>query len=154
MAGRPQIIQSDEINAHQTEELEVPLPVGIRGSGRVVHVHEVIEQRAGGGPFTAVRMGDAITAVGLSCRQWMFDPRGHGLAIRMAGLTACRYYGAHSLEDVSCGTRRVLACAAAPLSNASASWCREELLQPEIRELPVRHKYRRPPQPSGRRSSS
>src|SRR5690349_8379318 len=60
------------------------------------------------------------------------------------GLTACRYYGAHSLEDVSCGR---VGCwlVRRPSIECLCFWCREEFLATRIRELPVRHKYRRPP---------
>src|ERR1700720_1940052 len=46
------------------------------------------------------------------------------------GLTACRYYGAHSLEDVSCGR---VGCwlVRRPSIECLCFWCREELLQPE-----------------------
>jgi hypothetical protein len=46
------------------------------------------------------------------------------------GVTACRYCGAHNLENVSCGcvgyglVRR-------PSIECLGFWCREELLQPE-----------------------
>jgi hypothetical protein len=85
-------------NAHKIEELEVLYPW--HPFGRVVHVHEMIEQRAGG-VLHCSPDGDASRRW-LELPQWMFGPCGmpgdpHG------GLTACRYNGAHSLEDVSCG---------------------------------------------------
>src|ERR1700760_3409962 len=51
------------------------------------------------------------------------------------GLTTCRYYGAHSLEDVSCGR---VGCwlVRRPSIECFCFWCREELLQPESGSCP------------------
>src|SRR6201987_2398443 len=67
-------------NAHKIEELEV-LYRWHPWFGRVVHVHEVIEQRAGG-VFRCSPDGDASRRW-LELPQWMFD-RTACLAIRMA----------------------------------------------------------------------
>src|SRR5438552_12911738 len=67
-------------NAHKIEELEVLYPWH-PWFGRVVHVHEVIEQRAGG-VFHCSPDGDASRRW-LELPQWMFD-RAACLAIRMA----------------------------------------------------------------------
>src|SRR5271169_6283609 len=70
-------------NAHKIEELEV-LYQWHPWFGRVVHVHEVIEQRAGG-VLRCSPDGDASRRW-LELPQWMFD-RAACLAIRMA---ACK----------------------------------------------------------------
>src|SRR5215472_5535510 len=53
---------------------------------------------------------------------------------RHGGVTACRYCGAHNLENVSCG------CVGYGLVRLSIEclcfWCREELLQPESGSCP------------------
>src|SRR5205814_7869900 len=67
-------------NAHKIEELEV-LYQWHPWFGRVVHVHEVIEQRAGG-VLRCSPDGDASRRW-LELPQWMFD-RAACLAIRMA----------------------------------------------------------------------
>ena len=67
-------------NAHKIEELEV-LYLWHPWFGRVVHVHEVIEQRAGG-VLRCSPDGDASRRW-LELPQWMFD-RAACLAIRMA----------------------------------------------------------------------
>ena len=118
-------------NAHKIEELEV-LYQWHPWFGRVVHVHEVIEQRAGG-VFHCSPDGDASRRW-LELPQWMFD-RAACLAIRMAASprvdTAALIALKTCLADASgaglCGD---------PLSNASASGAGEELLQPESGSCP------------------
>jgi hypothetical protein len=67
-------------NAHKIEELEVLYPWH-PWFGRVVHVHEVIEQRAGG-VLHCSPDGDASRRW-LELPKWMFD-RATCLSIRMA----------------------------------------------------------------------
>src|SRR5438309_9872573 len=118
-------------NAHKIEELEV-LYQWHPWFGRVVHVHEVIEQRAGGVLHCSAD-GDASRRW-LELPQWMFD-RAACLAIRMAASprvdTAALIALKTCLADASgaglCGD---------PLSNASASGAGEELLQPESGSCP------------------
>jgi hypothetical protein len=73
-------------NAHKIEELEV-LYQWHPWVGRVVHVHEVIEQRAGG-VLRCSPDGDASRRW-LELPQWMFD-RAACLAIRMAASPCVR----------------------------------------------------------------
>jgi hypothetical protein len=130
-------------NAHKIEELEVlyPWPPWF---GRVVHIHEVIDQRAGGVVHCSPD-GDA-SGRWLELPQWMFD-RAACLAIRMAAsphvdtaaliaLKTCLDCGAHSLEDVSCGC---VGCwlVRRPSIECLCFWCREELLQPATSSVSV-----------------
>jgi hypothetical protein len=108
--------------------------------GRVVHVHEVIEQRAGG-VLHCSPDGDASRRW-LELPQWMFD-RATCLAIRMAAsprvdtaaLIALRTCLADASDAGLCG---------GPLSKTSASGAGRNSCN-QSRELPVRHRYRRPP---------
>ena len=103
-------------NAHKIEELEV-LYQWHPWFGRVVHVHEVIEQRAGG-VLRCSPDGDASRRW-LELPQWMFD-RAACLAIRLAASprvdTAALITLRTCLADAS-GT----GLCGGPLSNASAS---------------------------------
>src|SRR5215469_9930455 len=118
-------------NAHKIEELEV-LYQWHPWFGRVVHVHEVIEQRASG-VLRCSPDGDASRRW-LELPQWMFD-RAACLAIRMAASTACRYCGAHNLENVSCGCVGY-GLVRWPSIECLCFWCREELLQPASGSCP------------------
>jgi hypothetical protein len=102
-------------NAHKIEEFEVLYPWH-PWFGRVVHVHEVIENRAGG-VLHCSPDGDASRRW-LELPQWMFD-RAACLAIRMAASprvdTAALIALKTCLADASGGL------CGGPLSNASAS---------------------------------
>ena len=81
----------------------------------------------------------------------MFD-RAACLGDPHGGLTACRYYGAHSLEDVSCGR---VGCwlVRRPSIECFCFWCREELPQPEIQGAARATQLPTSTQPSGRRQA-
>ena len=114
-AGAPRCTKRRD-NAHKIEELEVLYPWH-PWFGRVVHVHEVIEQRAGG-VLHCSPDGDASRRW-LELPQWMFD-RAACLAIRMAASprvdTAALIILKTCLADASDA-----GLWGGPLSNASAS---------------------------------
>ena len=118
-------------NAHKIEELEVLYPWH-PWFGRVVHVHEVIEQRAGG-VLHCSPDGDASRRW-LELPQWMFD-RAACLAIRMAASPRVDTTALIAFEDVSCGR---VGCwlVRRPSIECLCFWCREELLQPESGSCP------------------
>src|SRR5215471_10666262 len=103
-------------NAHKIEELEV-LYQWHPWFGRVVHVHEVIEQRAGG-VFRCSRDGDASRRW-LELPQWMFD-RAACLAIRMAASPCVDTAALITLKTCLADASGTGLCGG-PLSNASAS---------------------------------
>ena len=118
-------------NAYKIEELEV-FYQWHPWFGRVIHIHEVIEQRAGGVLHCSLD-GDGSRRW-LELPKWMFRPRDMP-GDPPGGLTACRYCGAHSLESVSSecvGCRLVRR----PSTECLCFWCREELLQPESGSCP------------------
>src|SRR5947207_3884862 len=103
-------------NAHKIEELEVLYPWH-PWFGRVVHVHEVIEQRAGG-VLRCNPDGDASRRW-LELPQWMFD-RAVCLAIRMAASPRVDTAALIALKTCLAGASGAGLCGG-PLSNASAS---------------------------------
>ena len=103
-------------NAHKIEELEV-LYQWHPWFGRVVHVHEVIEQRAGG-VLRCSPDGDASRRW-LELPQWMFD-RAACLAIRMAASPRVDTTALIALKRCPAGASGAGLCGG-PLSNASAS---------------------------------
>src|SRR5215469_14276471 len=106
-------------NAHKIEELEVLYPWH-PWFGRVVHVHEVIEQRAGG-VLHCSPDGDASRRW-LEVPQWMFD-RAACLAIRMAALPRVDTAALIALKTCLADASGAGLCDG-PLSNASASGAR------------------------------
>ena len=103
-------------NAHKIEELEVLYPWH-PWFGRVVYVHEVIEQRAGG-VFHCSPDGDASRRW-LELPQWMFD-RAACLAIRMAASPRVDTAALITLKTCLADASGAGLCDG-PLSNASAS---------------------------------
>src|SRR5437868_5293021 len=103
-------------NAHKIEELEV-LYQWHPWFGRVVHVHEVIEQRAGG-VLRCSPDGDASRRW-LELPQWMFD-RAACLAIRMAASPRVDTAALITLKTCLADASGTGLCGG-PLSNASAS---------------------------------
>ncbi len=103
-------------NAHKTEELEVLYPWH-PWFGRVVHVHEVIEQRAGG-VLHCSPDGDASRRW-LELPQWMFD-RATCLAIRMAASPRVDTTALIALKTCLADASDAGLCGG-PLSKASAS---------------------------------
>src|SRR5215471_7757886 len=106
-------------NAHKIEELEVLYPWH-PWFGRVVHVHEVIEQRASG-VLHCSPDGDASRRW-LEVPQWMFD-RAACLAIRMAALPRVDTAALLALKACLADASGAGLCDG-PLSNASASGAR------------------------------
>ena len=102
-------------NAHKIEELEVLYPWH-PWFGRVVHVHEVIEQRAGG-VLRCSPDGDASRRW-LELPQWMFD-RAACLAIGMAASPRVDTAALITLKTCLADASGTGLCG--PLSNASAS---------------------------------
>src|SRR5215470_19069179 len=102
-------------NAHKIEELEV-LYLWHPWFGRVVHVHEVIEQRAGG-VLRCSPDGDASRRW-LELPQWMFD-RAACLAIGMAASPRVDTAALITLKTCLADASGTGLCG--PLSNASAS---------------------------------
>src|SRR5215471_40972 len=102
-------------NDHKIEELEVFYPWH-PWFGRVVHVHEVIEQRAGG-VFRCSLDGDG-SGRWLELPQWMFD-RAACLAIRMAASPRVDAAALIALKTCLANGSGADLCGG-PLSNASA----------------------------------
>src|ERR1700751_4047256 len=103
-------------NAHKIEELEVLYPWH-PWFGRVVYVHEVIEQRAGG-VLHCSPDGDASRRW-LELPQWMFD-RAACLAIRMAASPCVDTTALIALKTCLADASDAGLCGG-PLSNVSAS---------------------------------
>src|SRR3984893_7871021 len=114
-AGAPHCTKRRD-NAHKIEELEVLYPWH-PWFGRVVHVHEVIEQRAGG-VLHCSPDGDASRRW-LELPQWMFD-RAACLAIRMAASPRVDTTALIALKTCLADASDAGLCGG-PLSNASAS---------------------------------
>ena len=102
-------------NAHKIEELEVFYPWH-PWFGRVVHVHEVIEQRAGG-VLRCSLDGDG-SGRWLELPQWMFD-RAACLTIRMAASPRVDAAALIALKTCLANGSGADLCGG-PLSNASA----------------------------------
>ena len=103
-------------NAHKIEELEVLYPWH-PWFGRVVHVHEVIEQRAGG-VLRCSLDGDASRRW-RELPQWMFD-RAACLTVRMAASPRVDTAALIALKTCLADASGAGLCGG-PLSNASAS---------------------------------
>jgi len=110
------VVQSDEITPIRSRMLEVLYPWH-PWFGRVVHVHEVIEQRAGG-VLRCSPDGDASRRW-LELPQWMFD-RAACLAIRMAASPRVDTTALIALKTCLADASDAGLCGG-PLSNASAS---------------------------------
>jgi len=103
-------------NAHKIEELEVLYP-SHPWFGRVIHIHEVIEQRAGGVLHCSLD-GDASRRW-LELPKWMFD-RATCLAIRLA--VSPRVDTAALIALKAClGDALGIGLCGGPLPNASGS---------------------------------
>jgi hypothetical protein len=117
-AGAPRYTKRRD-NAHKTKELEV-LYRWHPWFGRVVHVHEVIEQRAGG-VLRCSPDGDASRRW-LELPQWMFD-RAACLAIRMTASPRVDTAALMALKTCLADASGAGLCGG-PLSKASASGAR------------------------------
>jgi hypothetical protein len=112
----PQIIQSDEITPIRSRNSRF-FTRGIRGSGVLFIVHEVIEQRAGG-VLRCNPDGDTSRRW-LELPQWMFD-RAACLAIRMAASPRVDTAALIALKTCLADASGAGLCGG-PLSNVSAS---------------------------------